>query len=67
MLIFEIYLILGVRYSQTMIHTIMYILASVCLTERHSVIFEKSVIYVKNLLDNNDLALLSVHTVVHKC
>lgn len=67
MLIFEIYLILGVRYSQTRIHTIMYILASVCLTERHSVIFEKNVIYVKNLLDNNDVALLSVHTVIHKC
>lgn len=67
MLIFEIYLILGVRYSQTTIHTIMYILASVCLTESHSVIFEKNVIYVKNLLDNNDVALLSVHTVVHKC
>ena len=67
MLIFEIYLILGVRYSQTTIHTIMYILASVCSTERHSVIFEKNVIYVKNLLDNNDVALLSVHTVVHKC
>lgn len=67
MLIFEIYLILGVRYSQTMIHTIMYILASVCLTERHSVIFENNVIYVKNILDNNDVALLSVHTVVHKC
>lgn len=45
----------------------MYILASVCLTESHSVIFEKNVIYVKNLLDNNDVALLSVHTVVHKC
>lgn len=50
-----------------MIHTIMYILASVCLTERHSVIFENNVIYVKNILDNNDVALLSVHTVVHKC